>query len=306
MVRANVAAFSRSGLEPGAGNGEVTPLRALASACFLLALLAAVEASGAERRTVPVPPSERDSTVPSPITDRFHVRASYFSASADTEVRLDPSPLVAGTLVSAEDDLGLDDQLDQGRVELMFRLRERNRIRMDFFKLDRYGDTVLDQQVVFGDEVFNINDRVVSRLDLRMLGFTHAYSFVRSERLELGAGLGIHLVETEARGEVPARFLREEEAQGGALPSAAVDFTWRISRRFALAARGQYFGASVDEFDGSFTDYHADLQFRWRPNLAFGIGYSAIALELDVSDADSPGRFDLTTAGPELFFRVSY
>jgi hypothetical protein len=278
----------------------------LIAAGLALGLALGSMARAAEPRTVPVPPSQRDTSIPSPITDRFHVRASYFQASADTELRLDPAPPQLGTLVSAEDDLALDDRLDLGRVELMFRLGNRNRIRMDFLKVDRFGVKALDRDIVFGDEEFEIDDTAVSRLDLRMLGFAHTFSILKKDRVELGAGLGIHLIEMEARGEVPARFLREEEAQGGALPSGGLDFTWRITRRFALTARGQYFDWDADDFDGGFTDYHADVQFRWRPNVAVGIGYTAIAFELDVTDDDSPGRFDMTTAGPEIFFRVSY
>ncbi|MGH8287373.1 MAG: hypothetical protein ACRETT_16615 [Steroidobacteraceae bacterium] len=277
-------------------------------ACIGLAWIAVADSdpAAAQPRTVPVPPSQRDRTIPSPITDRFHLRGTYFSATAATDVRLDPTAATPGTELDAEGELGLDGEIDQGRIELMFRLRERNRIRMDFFKLDRYGEAILSRQVIFGDETFDVNDRVVTTLDLRMLTFTYTYSFLRRERFELGGGLGIHLMETEARGEVPADFQREEEAQGGALPSVALDLAWRISRRFAVAARGQYFTASVDEFDGSMSDYHVDVQYRLRPNLAVGLGYSSISLELDVTDQDTPGRFDLATRGPELFFRVSF
>ena len=273
---------------------------------FVAALALCSLAQAAEPRTVPVPPSQRDRTVPSPITDRFHVRAAYFQADAVTDIRLDPTPQLPGTELSGEDDLGLDDQLNQGRIELMFRLRERNRIRVDWLKLDRYGEAVLNRQVVFGDEQFDVNDFVVSRMDLRMLSFIYSRSVLRSDRFELGAGFGIHLTETEASGAVPAEFQREEVSQAGPLPTAALDFTWRITRRFALTARGNYFSAEVDEFDGSFHDYHADLQFRLRPNLALGIGYTSIEMDLIVRDDDSPGSFDLSTRGPEAFFRVSY
>jgi hypothetical protein len=242
----------------------------------------------------------------SPITDRFFLRGTYFKASAATDLRVDPTSASPGTELSAEDDLGLDDEVNQARVELLFRLRQRNRIRMDFFSLDRNGTEVLEEEVIFGDEVFEVGDVVVSELDYRMLTFTYTYSFLRNERIELGGGLGIHLIETEARGAVPADFQREEESQGGALPSVALDLAWLVSPRFALAVRGNYFTASVDEFDGVLSDYHVDLQYRARPNLAFGMGYSSIVVELDVTDPDNPGRFHMTTRGPELFFRVSY
>jgi hypothetical protein len=275
-------------------------------ACAGAAWIIAADPAAAEPRPIPVPPPQGARTIASPITDRFHLRGSYFSATVATELRLDGTGGSPGTELDAERDLGLDGEIDQGRVELMFRVRERNRIRMDFFKLDRYGEAVLDRQVAFGDEAFDVSDRVVSTLDLRMLAFTYSYSFLRRERVELAGALGVHLTETEARGEVPAQFQREEETQSGALPSLGLDFGWRISPRIALTARGQYFTANVDEFDGSFSDYHTDVQYRLRPNLAVGLGFSAISLALDVTDADDSGRFVMKTRGPEIFLRLSY
>jgi hypothetical protein len=283
-----------------------TPAQLLAPVAMALGLALTSLAPAAEPRSVPVPPSQRDRATPSPITDRFYVRGTYFQADATTDVRLDPTEQLEGTELSGEDDLGLDDQVNQGRIELMFRLRERNRIRLDWFKLDRYGEAVLNREVVFGDEQFDVDDFVVSRLDLRMLTFAYTRSIIRRDRVEIGAGLGIHLTETQARGSVPAEFQTEEVSQSGAFPSAALDLTWRITRRFALSVRGQYFSWDVDEFDGSWQDYHADVQFRMRPNVAFGVGYTSLAMDLLVRDSDTPGRFDVSTRGPEIFFRVSY
>jgi hypothetical protein len=292
--------------KPKAQGPKPCGARLLAPIAIAFGVALASLARAAEPRSVPVPPSQRDQVTPSPITDRFYVRGTYFQADAATDVRLDPTAQLPGTELSGEEDLGLDDQLDQGRIELMFRLRERNRIRLDWFKLDRYGEAVLNRQVVFGDEEFDVDDFVVSRMDLRMLTFAYTRSLIRRDRFEIGAGFGIHLTETEASGAVPAEFEREEVSQSGAFPSAALDLTWRITRRFAMSARGQYFSWDVDDFDGSWEDYHADLQFRMRPNFALGVGYTSIAMDLLVRDSEQPGRFDLTARGPEIFFRVSY
>jgi hypothetical protein len=54
------------------------------------------------------------------------------------------------------------------------------------------------------------------------------------------------------------------------------------------------------------SDYHGDMQYRWRRNLAVGLGYTALKTNLVVDDPDFPGRFLLDAAGPELFFRASF
>lgn len=242
----------------------------------------------------------------SPITDHFDLRGDFFAPSVSTDFRVDGATGTPGTPLSAEKDLGLDGKIDQGRIELMFRLRERNRLRVDFFRLQRDGDKKLDRQVTFGDAVFNVNDRVISQANWDTMGFTYTYSFLRRDRFELGAGIGVHLLEAEARGEVRARSERQVASGVGAFPTIAVDGTWRISKRFALTARGQTFNATVGNFSGSLSDYHADLQYRWRSNLALGLGYSSLRYNLKIDTSSFTGFVNLSARGPEFFVRISF
>lgn len=244
--------------------------------------------------------------IASPITDRFALRGSYLSGTVDTGLRLDAGNGVPGTPLTAEADLGLDDRVDQGRLELMFRIRDRHRLRTDYFKIDRYARRTLERPLSFGDTAFVAGEPVASSLDWRMLGFTYYGSVLRRERYEVGAGLGMHLIEAQASGEAPARFVREEASGVAPFPTLALDGTWRISHHFSVSARAQYLSAGVDELDGSLGDYHLDVQYRWRRNFSVGLGYSQIRARLDVEDADFPGRLELDVRGPELFFRASF
>jgi hypothetical protein len=71
----------------------------------------------------------------SPLNDRFAMRGSYFQPAMDTPLRYDPSPLVQGTPISAEDTLGMDDNMNLATLELMFRLTPRQRLRADYLKM---------------------------------------------------------------------------------------------------------------------------------------------------------------------------
>ena len=215
--------------------------------------LAAAEAD--KPRELLQPPK---STIASPITDRFALRGIYFQPTIDMPLRYDSSPLLQGTAISGEDTLGFDDEMNQGMLEMTFRLTDKHRIRADFYKMTRSGDVVLDQLVRFGDDTYRVSDRVVSAMDLRMLGLTYTYSLLRRERIELAAGLGLHLMQAEGEAEVPARLLRENFDVAGPFATLAVDATWRMTKRFSLNIRGQYLGGNVDAIDGCF------LELPWR------------------------------------------
>ena len=75
----------------------------------------------------------------SPITDHFALRAGFFWGSIDTFGRFDSAKGVEGTPFTAEHDLGLTDQARQIDLEIMFRLEERSRLRVNFLDTRRGG-----------------------------------------------------------------------------------------------------------------------------------------------------------------------
>jgi hypothetical protein len=268
-----------------------------------LLVFAALCAVGAASAAQDAPPAEPAS----PITDHFALRADAFFGTVQTQGRIDNTTTQApGTLFSAEEDFHLSPRARQVRAEFMFRLRERNRLRVDMWELTRTAVSSPTRTINYGSSSFTPADLVASRFDWRQIDFTYTYSFLRRSRFELGAGLGLHLLQAEAEASVAARGLHEDLSGSGPFATLALDGSWRISRRFAISARGQYFSAKANSITGGLGDYHADLQFRWRPNLAFGLGYERTQTQLDVSNSNPSGLLRVDTRGPELFVRASF
>lgn len=244
--------------------------------------------------------------IASPINDRFAVRTLFFRPTIDNRLRYDSSAGVPGTRIDTEDLLGQKDTANQGTIDMMFRIGERHRLHADFYQLRRTGDVVVTGEVRFGDDVYNANDRVVSEMDLRKLGLAYTYSFFRGERLELGFGLALHLLQLQGETAVPARFESEVLDTAGPFAALVAQASWRVTRRFSLNVSGQYFDLSPDDVRGAFRGLRADLQFRGWRNLAIGAGYSYSGYLVDSTDPDFSGFYRLEYAGPEVFLRVSF
>jgi len=260
----------------------------------------------------------------SPVSDRFYVRLTAYSAAVETLLRLDPTqptiiivptpPCPAfgcipdpGTDLVAEDDLGLDDQIEQARMEFDFRMGERNHLRIDYFKLNRFGDAVATQPISFGDAEFEVGDRIRSKLDWRVLSLTYTYSLFKAERFEAGAGIGVHVIEAHSEVAQPGTLTRERFSDVAPFATVALNASYRISKRWAITARGQTYEYSPhDDLTGRLSDFHADIQYRWRKNMAVGIGYTQLRYELDAIPEDKPVSFDMSVTGPELFFRAAF
>lgn len=244
--------------------------------------------------------------IASPSTDKFYMRGAFFPASVTTEIQLDSSTGVPGTLLSGEDDLGLDDKVEQVRMDFNIRMARRHNMHLDYFKLNRFSEQPLPRDIDFGDFTFTEGTTFRTKLDWRVLTLTHTYSFIQNERFEAGAGLGIHLIEAQAEGLEPGTNNREAASEVGIFPTLSGIFSYRISKRFAFTARALWFSAAPDEFDGTMANYHADIQYRWHDNAAVGLGYTKLVTELQVFDDADALLFNLDTTGPELFIRFSF
>jgi hypothetical protein len=272
----------------------------------LLALVAAAHADPrpdtSDASYLPPPPPP----IASPITDHFALTAGFFWGRVNTFGRFDSAAGVEGTPFTAEHDLGLTDQARQPFIEIMFRLEERNRLRVDFIDLRRAADKTLDRTVQYGDQTFLVDNPVHSAIDWRQMDLTYTYSFLRGEHFELGAGLGVHLLEAEASAEIPKTPQYADFNGAGPFATLALDGTWRISRHWALSARGNYLKVTIGSVGGLMGQFHTDLQYRWRRNLAFGVGYRRQEVELDLHGTDPSGVLRFTISGPEAFARVSF
>jgi hypothetical protein len=264
-------------------------------------------------KTEPVlKPSEvlkpESNTIASPVSDLFYLRGSAFQGNVETFMRVDStnSTVPDGTVLSGEDNLGLDDVVEQARIEFDVRMGERNHMRVGYFKLDRYGEVRLGDNISFGDFDFQANDLFRTKLDYRQLSLNYTYSLFRGERFEAGLGLGLHIFELHAEGSEPGTLNRDRGEEAGIFPTGAFNAAFRISKRWAVSATYNAFEIEVDEGNGSYLDGRFDIQYRWRKNFAVGLGYSVHSLDINLDDVDEPFAFSLETKGPEIFFRAAF
>ena len=244
--------------------------------------------------------------IASPYEDHLRLTMGLLSTSTETELRLDADDGTQGTLISGETDLGLREQSEQANIEAELRIRERHRVRFNYFRLDRQAAKVIERQIQFGNDVFDVNDLAETSLDWREFSVTYAYTFLRQQNFELYGSFGIHLVEARAQGEVAADDIREDEAEAAPLPALGIGTLIRFSDRFHFEGRVDYLDVSINDFSGTLLDLRGAVLFRFNRNVAVGAAYVLMEREGTSEDADDSGIFNLHNSGPELFFRVAF
>ena len=244
----------------------------------------------------------------SPTDDRVRLTLGAMHVTTSTTLRADSSSQMPGTVLSGEDQLGLDKADWEPKFQAIVRVATRHRISFDYFTLDRSGNTTLAANIKFRDSSFAVGDPLRTELSLRTLGITYEYSFWHSETLELAATVGVHATDMSARAEVrtPTKQVIQTYDLAGPVPTLGLDGTWAISKRFYVDARAQYLSGHAGNVDGSVGFYGFDALYRYRPNVSIGVGYTDITAHLSSTRASQAGRFDFKTRGPEMFIRVAF
>jgi hypothetical protein len=208
--------------------------------------------------------------------NRLTLSGSFVYAKATTEFRLDASNGTRGTDVDAEPDLGFRKHKVLGRGEATIRPRPRHRVRLlhYFLPLDRDSRHTLTRDINYGDDAYFIGDETFSNLDLSLLALYYSYSFLRSERLELAAGVGVNVIDFRSRIAVPARLLEETNDESGAAPVFTLEGAWQFADRWYAEGRAQYFKVSLDRARGSFKALDLNVLYRLHRNVLVGAGYN--------------------------------
>ena len=242
---------------------------------------------------------------PHVVEDRFRVEVMTLSANIDTDVRIDPSLATQGTLIDAEDDLGLDDNKLLPLAEITLLPGERHLIRLSGFSLRRSARAVIDKTIVFDDQTYLPGEPVDSTLNLTSVGLTYGYSIVKALGVDVALTFGLQIIEVEANALVRSRVVRESDTAVTPLPLVGIEGRYDFNERWSVEARAQYLSVEFDEIDGSVLDARAALTWRMNPYLVLGLGYRTFDVKVDSRDIDDPGIFDMKMAGPLLFMRAS-
>lgn len=254
------------------------------------------------------PLARADGDYVSPTEDRVRLSVGIMDLTNATTFRVDSSTGVPGTPINGESDFGLDHSDIEPKFQLTVRAGERNRLRIDYFTLDRTGSTIVQSPIVFRDSVLQVGDPLQSELDLRMLGLTYGYSFLHTQRYEVAATLGIWSVDISAQAKVAteAVHINQREDEAGPFPTPGLDATWVLSERFYLDARVQYLSVQVHQLNGSLGFGELDALYRFRPNVSFALGYTDTRAHLASTQTDNSGFFDVSSKGPQFFVRVAF
>jgi len=132
-----------------------------------------------------------------PGSERASISLGAFLTDRDTKGRVDSETLGLGTVIDAEDDLGLDSSDTVARLDAYYRFSARHRLDFSIFDLSRDATATIDEPIQFGDEIFDINSTISTELDLTIYKAAYTYSFLMRDEGYLGVTAGLYVLSSD-------------------------------------------------------------------------------------------------------------
>lgn len=239
------------------------------------------------------------------LNDTFRATIGGFWAESTTMARLSSSSGGAGVDVSFEDTLGLEERKWVGEFGGYWRISSRWRVDVDHVRLSRSATRVLSQQVVWGDQTFNIGTEVNSSLTISDTRTALGYSFFRRPDKEVGIGLGVHMLGYKASIEAASVGARSESVTAP-LPVLALYGQFALTDTWAVSLRTDWLSLEYDKYSGSIRAGRIDVVYQPFKHVAFGAGMHTLDINLDVQNDRSKFQARSNLRGPALFVSVSF
>jgi len=269
-------------------------LAAVGLACVLP--VEAARAQAAPREEIPDHPA---------LSDQFVFNLGVFNARTSNQVGLAPPGGGAGVVIDMENALGLDERRVIALGGFYWRMSERWRLEMEYFRLHREGSRTLDTQINWGNQVFPIGTTVNSSSTIHDTRVTAGYSFFKRTDKELGAGFGLHVMGVNASIEA-AGVGSDTGAVTAPLPVVNFYGTFALTSQWAVRMHMDWLSLSYSQYQGDVRSMAFDLLYQPFRHVGFGVGMRSLVLDLTIDDPKWRGRARSTFSGPAAFMTVSF
>jgi hypothetical protein len=249
-----------------------------------------------------------------PLGERFNIGVGAFRANLDTQVRaVSTGEIDPGAAITFERDLGMADAITRPMLSANWRVAKRHTLSINYFDLDRSGDTISTVNIKFGDAEISIDLPVESYLDIETLEFAYSYSILFDRKKDLSIGLGISFQDLKSgiRSNDDGTIIQEDLDVYLPLPTLNARFQYAFTDKWIgsinlgwLAVEAEL--GEKEDVDGSIWNSSAAIRYKAFKNISFSLVYNVYEIDVDYNKRDLAGFVDYKYHGPVLGIDYSF
>jgi len=235
----------------------------------------------------------------------FRVGGQIFT-NLSTRLRIDSETLGIGTELSLEQDLSVEDALQVGRVDAVFRFNRRHGVAMSFYDIARDGAKLTTEDIQFGDTFYPEGTPVNSEFDQNIFKLAYRFRFVEKERATFGGSFGLHTMQIDTSLRALDGALVQEQSADAPLPVFGVQGTYEFGERWRFNGSAEWFDVQVGDLQGTFLDALLSVEHETFENFGIGFGLNRFQLDVEAGDENLRGMIDITFDAAVIYFLGSF
>lgn len=251
------------------------------------------------------------------LEDNFDVFLGYFNS--DNTFKISAENINYETGQNDDTDFGKNLGVDQTSALLNAQLRwkfgskRKWSLSGQYFKNKASGDATLNKDVEWQDVIFREGSFVGAGVSLAVTRLFLGRSFIKNERSDFGAGIGIHNLDldTYIEGEIlvddgGTGFHRGTAAESQILPNIGAWYLFSPARKWLLRARVDWISAKIGDYDGTLWNTNVGVNYQFARHFGVDLSYQYFNLNLTVDSSDWKGGVDMTYSGPVVALTANW
>jgi hypothetical protein len=223
------------------------------------------------------------------VPDTWGFSLGTFAQAFDSRIRLDGKYGEAGTTIDLEQDLGLPSQQDDFNLKAFYRFGDRSQLRFDFLTWNRSSTRVLEREIRWDDEVYEVGAQVDAQGGGQMYNLIYQYAFFNNGKVNFGldGGLSTFILDTKL-----TRHVTVVEGGTGTtqtelntkilpVPVLGLHFDMTLMKRLFWRANAYIFDASVAGYDVKLWEAWTSVDYFVTRNVGLGAGFAATNADIN-------------------------
>src|ERR1700759_3894187 len=241
--------------------------------------------------------------------ERFKISAGGFYVVNKTNIQVGINGDDA-TTIDAERDLGLNKEVGTFLANIQWRISRRSRIVLNYYKVNRNSNHILQKDIIFDDNTYHSNSSVYTYFNTAIYQFSYGYAILSKPAYEAGVFIGTHIVGANSgislNGTTSGAAVSNNFGFTAPLPDIGLWGGYGTSNRFAINGDISYFALTTNHNSGRLLAFNLTCTYRLVKRLDLSLGYSGLDFKVNTTKKNVTGIFTWGYNGPVLAVNFSF
>jgi len=257
--------------------------------------------------------------LPGDVPDKVRIGLGGMAAETYTDAGLGSTTSGIGASVNFEDIFNLPESKDVGRFEVNWHYNKRQFLDLGYFELNRSGSRILQQDVNWGDFIFQASGKVTARFESNFPYAAWRYSFLDLPQVRISGSAGIDYLTIEAglsaNGNVTDQSgtpipgdVEETISVSAPVPQTGLQIDWALTKRLAILMYiRQIYISHLAGINGGIGETAFRLQWWYSRHAGISGGLDKESIDLkSYESGDTKARFRYEVRGFSFYLNLAF